>query len=192
MSIKNTPPTEVQIEEMQNFYDENDVTIDEVGQKFGWNRHTLSKYIRVKNRKLSDKDRKRNKSNAVSSWRKRTKVRLVEYKGGKCYKCGYNRCLDALEFHHEDPRKKELTISGSSKSFDKLKAEADKCYLLCSNCHRELHALYRMGPKMYIDTMRGIKQLQESADKFPAEFKQLEHQFRLMEENLREFSNLGK
>jgi len=24
----------------------------------------------------------------------------VAAKGGKCEKCGYNRCIDALEFHH--------------------------------------------------------------------------------------------
>jgi len=33
------------------------------------------------------------------------------YKGGKCVKCGYNRCSDALVFHHIDPFKKELQIA---------------------------------------------------------------------------------
>ncbi len=33
--------------------------------------------------------------------RRRVKVRqmAVEYKGGGCEICGYNRCMEALEFH---------------------------------------------------------------------------------------------
>lgn len=65
----------------------------------------------------------------------------VEYKGGKCIRCEYNKCIDALEFHHRDPSKKEFTISQiKGKSLDsKVKKELDKCDILCSNCHREKH-----------------------------------------------------
>ena len=76
----------------------------------------------------------------VKAWRKRTKELLVEYKGGKCEFCGYNKCLEALEFHHIDETTKEFAVSGSTKSLEKQKKEADKCYMLCANCHRELHA----------------------------------------------------
>ena len=76
----------------------------------------------------------------VGTWRKRTKELLVEYKGGKCEFCGYNKCIEALEFHHIDETTKEFQISGSTKSLEKQKKEADKCYMLCANCHRELHA----------------------------------------------------
>lgn len=76
----------------------------------------------------------------VGNWRKRTKELLVEYKGGKCEFCGYNKCVEALEFHHIDETTKEFAISGSTKSLEKQKKEADKCYMLCANCHRELHA----------------------------------------------------
>jgi len=24
----------------------------------------------------------------------------LQYKGGRCQRCGYDRCMDALEFHH--------------------------------------------------------------------------------------------
>lgn len=64
---------------------------------------------------------------------------LVEYKGGKCEICGYDKCLAALEFHHIDPDKKDFSISSSSKSIDEFKLEADKCILVCANCHREIH-----------------------------------------------------
>jgi len=44
--------------------------------------------------------------------KRRTKVRqmAVEYKGGGCEFCGYNRCIEALEFHHLDPTKRILAF----------------------------------------------------------------------------------
>ncbi len=83
--------------------------------------------------------RRRRRVEAVISWRKRAKKRLVEYKGGSCQICGYNRCINALEFHHLDRNKKDFTIAGKSISFEKIKSEVDKCILVCSNCHREIH-----------------------------------------------------
>ena len=73
--------------------------------------------------------------------RKKLKAMALEYKGGKCAKCEYDRCSAALEFHHEDPDFKEFGIceSGNTRSWDAVKAELDKCVLLCSNCHREAH-----------------------------------------------------
>ena len=68
------------------------------------------------------------------------KKKAVELKGGKCENCGYDRYIGALEFHHLDPTKKELTISKTRISFENLLKELEKCLLLCSNCHREEHA----------------------------------------------------
>lgn len=56
-----------------------------------------------------------------------------------CSRCGYNICDAALEFHHLDPAEKDSAISSLHKTEDIIK-EAEKCVLLCSNCHRELHA----------------------------------------------------
>ena len=69
---------------------------------------------------------------------------LVDYKGGKCEICGYNKCLGALEFHHLNPEEKEFTISkknvnNNTIKIEDLKREADKCILVCANCHAELH-----------------------------------------------------
>ena len=86
------------------------------------------------------KKKKISNTEAVESWRKRKKKALVEYKGGKCQCCGYSKCIEALEFHHLDPNIKSFTISGKSKSFNSLKSEVDKCILVCSNCHKEIHA----------------------------------------------------
>lgn len=69
------------------------------------------------------------------------KERAVKYKGGKCAECGYSRCLQALDFHHLDPSQKDFSIAGShNRSWEKIKAELDKCICLCKNCHAEVHA----------------------------------------------------
>ena len=69
------------------------------------------------------------------------KKKVIEMKGGKCERCGYNKCLDALELHHLDTSTKDYQLSntGGAPSFDKFLAEAEKCILLCANCHREEH-----------------------------------------------------
>jgi hypothetical protein len=66
---------------------------------------------------------------------------MVEYKGGKCMRCGYNKCINALEFHHKNPDEKEFTLSHlKNYSFTKIiRDELDKCELVCANCHREIH-----------------------------------------------------
>ena len=73
--------------------------------------------------------------------RKRYKKKLVDYKGGKCEICGYDKCITALEFHHLDSTQKDFNISEStfSRKFEELKKEVDKCILVCANCHREIH-----------------------------------------------------
>jgi 5-methylcytosine-specific restriction endonuclease McrA len=79
---------------------------------------------------------------AVQRWRERVRLMAVNYKGGCCQVCGYDRCVEALEFHHLDPTQKDFGISykGYTRSWEKVKDEADKCILLCANCHREAHA----------------------------------------------------
>lgn len=69
-----------------------------------------------------------------------TKAKGVDYLGGKCCKCGYNKYIGALDFHHVDPRKKDTKFgSSSSWGWERLKKELDGCTLLCANCHREEH-----------------------------------------------------
>ena len=73
------------------------------------------------------------------------KVSCVKYKGGSCIKCGYNKSLNAMDFHHRDPKEKDFDVSkyrtqGKILSKDVLN-ELDKCDLLCCRCHRELHDL---------------------------------------------------
>lgn len=68
------------------------------------------------------------------------KQQLVAYKGGCCMECGYSRSLHALEFDHLDPRSKTVSLAAlisRHAKWTRLVAEADKCDLVCSNCHRE-------------------------------------------------------
>lgn len=77
---------------------------------------------------------------AASESRRKLKLKAIKYLGGKCIKCGYNKCVDALDFHHRSPIDKDFSISGSVRKWEIIKAELDKCDLLCSNCHREEHS----------------------------------------------------
>ena len=86
------------------------------------------------------KERKKTEYEYIHSWRKRLKQKLVETKGGKCQICGYNKCLEALDFHHLENYSKEFNISSNIRSIDKCLEEIKKCILVCSNCHREIHS----------------------------------------------------
>jgi DNA replicative helicase MCM subunit Mcm2 (Cdc46/Mcm family) len=81
------------------------------------------------------------RSYQVQKRRDNLKKMAVEYKGGKCEKCGYNKCLSALDFHHLEPEHKDFGISykGITRKWESIKNEIDKCILVCANCHREIH-----------------------------------------------------
>jgi len=71
----------------------------------------------------------------------RIKQKAVHYLGDKCKICGYNKCLDALHFHHRNPSQKDFQIGGSHcRNWSAIRAELDKCDLVCANCHAEIHA----------------------------------------------------
>lgn len=66
-------------------------------------------------------------------------AKIKEAHGGKCIRCGYDKCLKALEFHHIDPNKKDFTISNDYFKLLDAVEESKKCILICSNCHKEFH-----------------------------------------------------
>jgi hypothetical protein len=76
----------------------------------------------------------------MRKWRLNAKQILVEQKGGKCSKCGYNKCIGALDFHHpEGEEKKDRSILMNVRSLEKVIEDAEPLILLCANCHREEH-----------------------------------------------------
>lgn len=79
----------------------------------------------------------------VDRRRRKLKQKAVNYLGGICQICGYGdediHSLWALQFHHVNPEDKEFTIASSTRSWEAIREELDKCMLVCSNCHAEIH-----------------------------------------------------
>lgn len=121
----------------QNFYDKG-YSLKETAKNFGISRQTLGKKLVV--RKLTKLQIKQKAKIRTDNYRVKVKKECIEYKGGKCYICGYNKYQGSLDFHHINPKDKDFTISGGTKSFESLKQELDKCILVCRNCHSEIHA----------------------------------------------------
>lgn len=89
------------------------------------------------------------------------KLHLIDLRGSCCEKCGYDKNLSALEFHHKEPGKKESqldirTLSNSSMKW--ILEEFDKCKVLCANCHREEH-----NPDLEISTARTLSKTAEES-----------------------------
>jgi len=65
---------------------------------------------------------------------------LLEQAGNRCCLCGFDRPW-ALEFHHV--KQKRFTLNsrtlGVIADMRLILSEADRCVLLCSNCHKGVH-----------------------------------------------------
>lgn len=68
------------------------------------------------------------------------KARALTLLGGACVVCGYDKCPNALHFHHKDPTTKEFNIGKAyNRAWEKIKIELGKCEILCANHHAEKH-----------------------------------------------------
>jgi 5-methylcytosine-specific restriction endonuclease McrA len=88
----------------------------------------------------------------VKNWRADTKHKAMKALGGCCQICGYDKHYSALDLHHLEPDKKEFNLSKvlvRPMAAKKIVDELEKCVLLCSNCHRELHAGATVLPGAY-------------------------------------------
>ena len=69
------------------------------------------------------------------------KSALIQSRNG-CQICGYKdfSCLPVFEFHHKE-RNKEINLSAYRKTVNRanFSTEAEKCIVLCANCHRKIH-----------------------------------------------------
>ena len=81
-------------------------------------------------------------SESVAARRRRVKEILVREAGGSCLLCGFAEYIGALQFHHVDPAAKAFAVSrqGVTRSLAKAREEAQKCVLLCANCHAMVEA----------------------------------------------------
>lgn len=91
-------------------------------------------------------------SEYVKKWRKKVKEIILTCMGGQCQICQYKKCPTALELHHVNPDEKDFSfgfIMASCRNWGVIYSEIEKCILLCSNCHREVHAGVTMMPDEY-------------------------------------------
>lgn len=86
------------------------------------------------------------------------KIKYVNMLGGKCSICGYNKCLNALEFHHINPKTKNynyhkgFTATSTKKILEAI--EKKEIILLCANCHREQQSIADINCKTYAKVSR--------------------------------------
>jgi hypothetical protein len=102
-------------------------------QRAAWERKHCKEKVREKKRR----ERKKNKAKRLDF-----KKLCVDYKGGACLDCGVKDHPCIYDFHHRNPRGKKWNLSnmrGYLKLTPAVKAELDKCDILCSNCHRKRH-----------------------------------------------------
>lgn len=87
-----------------------------------------------------------NKDKAIG-WIRDRRTTLIEYinqykENHPCILCKES-CTVCLDFHHKDEKLKTIEIARVASlgwSIEKIQKEIDKCVILCSNCHRKLHA----------------------------------------------------
>lgn len=86
-------------------------------------------------------------------------TRLKIERGGKCERCGYDKCLAALHFHHRNPKEKtRIKLNGRYsigindiahyKGHNYARLESEKCELLCANCHAEEHEKIKLAKRL--------------------------------------------
>lgn len=82
------------------------------------------------------------------------KEKMVRENGGKCHSCELVSHPSVYDFHHIDPTQKSFSVGDKTSTIKWLliQEELKKCVMLCSNCHRLLHA-----GVITLDTVTGIE-----------------------------------
>ena len=86
---------------------------------------------------------------STQRWRYKARQWITKYAGGQCQCCGYNIYIGNLAFHHVHSKKDSVCyLINKTASWDRIIEEADKCVLVCHNCHGEIHAALRVCPEI--------------------------------------------
>ena len=124
-------------------------TLLEEKDKYGRKRRFVSGH---NNRKYSDptqykrewNHRNRDKRRAYKKlYHRKRKVDLIDYKRSKCFDCGveYNgKNASIFHFHHLRDKKFAIGNRVTAKAWQVILEEADKCVMLCANCHEMRHS----------------------------------------------------
>ncbi len=143
---ENYPLKTVTLGGISNHLNKSKIAITHKAARIGLSRPNMpsNKPSDLEHRKNYDKKYyEKNKEKIYSNKRtriKNNKTEILKELGNKCSICGYDRCINALEFHHPNKNKNE-DVTNILKNYSRQKAlkEAKKCIILCANCHREVH-----------------------------------------------------
>ena len=128
----------INLDELNEYYKNH--TTDETSKKFNISKTTVICNVDNKHINLTEEELKKKNYVHVKNRRQKLKKMSVDYLGGECVICGYKKCIGALQFHHRNPKEKDFTIGRYTViAWEKIKKELDKCDILCSNCHSEVH-----------------------------------------------------
>lgn len=114
--------------------------------EFGWRQKSknIRQYQCILCMRISSAENyQRNKGNIKKRVKTNKGQHRQQYKEWKetlsCEICGESETC-CLDFHHRDPSEKDGTVSKFvSSSFERVLEEAEKCAVLCANCHRKVH-----------------------------------------------------
>ncbi len=90
---------------------------------------------------------KQHRDNPETEYNKQSRLRrlvrkqkAIEMFGNKCADCHKMFHPNVYDFHHLDPKLKDLTLGELlHKSWKHIEPELQKCIMLCANCHRLRH-----------------------------------------------------
>jgi predicted HNH restriction endonuclease len=86
------------------------------------------------------KTHSKNYANTARERRKRGKRWAIEYKGAKCARCGEQVEDVCYDFHHLNPKQKEISVGVlMDRKKEAIIKEIKKCIMVCANCHRIIH-----------------------------------------------------
>ncbi len=162
----------------------NSKTEQERRREYNKKYYLKSRHLMTKKYQREQENKKRKEKEYGDQWIKDNQIKRAEYrkrsrirkrgwfddykKTLKCEVCGYDKCPEALDFHHKDGKKKEMNISQSlnRKGKEEILKELEKCIVLCANCHREFHynekmEEYNRRQKEYLKVLEEDKKKRE-------------------------------
>ena len=101
----------------------------------------------------SPERRRLNSEQQLARSERQPKLALINsLKAGPCKDCGRVFPVECMDFDHVPDRGEKLFTLGpagaSCRPWDELRAEIDKCDVVCANCHRTRTLQRRMGARV--------------------------------------------
>lgn len=105
-----------------------------------------------------------------SEFKKQNKLFFMRFIGKEsCEYCGYNKCIDCIDFHHTIPENKKIEfrifrnkINDISEISDHIKSELESCKVICRNCHAYEHngKYFTENKELIFDKLKKFKGIQ--------------------------------